>query len=49
MFFSCNYGLYVEKKKQYFVGNKAKGRISKQVFQENKHAKFSEKQIFLTH
>ena len=33
----------------YFVGNKAKGRISKRVFQENKtYAKFSEKQTFLT-
>ena len=25
------------------IGNKAKGRISKRVFQETKHAKFSEK------
>ena len=30
-----------------FVGNKAKGRISKRVFQEKKHAKFSEKRTFL--
>ena len=29
--------------KQKLVGNKAKGRISKRVFQETKHAKFSEK------
>ena len=32
----------------YFVGNKAKGRIPKRVFQETKHAKFSEKRLFLT-
>ena len=32
----------------YFVGNKAKRRISKRVFQETKHAKFYEKQTFLT-
>ena len=30
------------------VGNKAKRRISKWVFQEKKHAKFSEKRTFLT-
>ena len=30
------------------VGSKAKGRISKPVFQGNKHAKFSEKRTFLT-
>ena len=30
------------------VGNKAKRRISKRVFQEKKHAKFSEKRTFLT-
>ena len=33
---------------QIFVGNKAKWQISKPVFQENKHAKSSEKQTFLT-
>ena len=33
---------------QEFVGNKAKGRISKRVFQEAKHAEISEKQTFLT-
>ena len=31
-----------------FVGNKAKGQISKRVFQENKAFKFSEKGTFLT-
>ena len=31
-----------------FTINKAKRRISKQVFQENKDAKFFEKQTFLT-
>ena len=31
------------------VGNKPKGRISNWVFQETKHAKFSEKQAFLAH
>ena len=31
-----------------FVGNKAKGRISKRVFKNAKHAKISEKQTFLT-
>ena len=31
----------------YYVDNKAKRWISKRVFQENKHAKFSEKQKFL--
>ena len=31
-----------------FTSNKAKRRISKQVFQENKDAKFFEKQTFLT-
>ena len=31
----------------YFVGNKAKGRISQRVFQETKHAKFSEKRRFV--
>ena len=30
------------------VGNKAKGRISKRVFQETKHVKISEKRTFLT-
>ena len=30
-----------------FVGNKAKDRISKQMFQENKVGKFSEKRTFL--
>ena len=30
------------------VVNKAKGRITKRVLPENKHAKFSEKQTFLT-
>ena len=30
------------------VGNKAKGRISKWLFQENKYAKFSEKRLILT-
>ena len=37
--------------KQYFVDNKAKGRISKRVFQESKfskHAKISEDQTLLT-
>ena len=34
----------------YIVGNKAKQRISKRVFQDNGylHAKFSEKRTFLT-
>ena len=32
----------------HFVGNEAKGRISKRVFQENKARQISEKQIFLT-
>ena len=31
-----------------FVGNKAKGQISKRVLQETKHATFSDKQKFLT-
>ena len=31
-----------------YVGNKAKGGISKRVFQENKEHKFSEKRTFLT-
>ena len=30
------------------VSNKAEGRISKRVFQENKHVKFSEKRTFFT-
>ena len=33
---------------QYFAVNKAKGRISKRVFQESKHDKFFEKRTFLT-
>ena len=33
--------------KEQFVGNNAKGRISKWVLQENKHAKFSKKRTFL--
>ena len=33
---------------RHFVGNEAKGQISKRVVQEDKAAKFSEKQIFLT-
>ena len=32
-----------------FVGNKAKRWVSKWVFKKTKHAKFSEKQTFLTH
>ena len=28
--------IFREKVKDYFIGNKAKGRISKRVFQENK-------------
>ena len=32
----------------YYVGNKAKGRTSKRVFQENKARQFSEKRAFLT-
>ena len=32
----------------YFVGNRAKGWVSKRMFQERKHAKFSEKRTFLT-
>ena len=35
-------------KRAHFVGNKANGRISKRLFQENKQAKFSEKRTFLT-
>ena len=35
-------------KRAHFVGNKANGRISKRLFQENKRAKFSEKRTFLT-
>ena len=31
-----------------YVGNKAKGRILKRVFQEKKDVKFSEKRTFLT-
>ena len=31
-----------------FLGNKAKGQISKQVFQENKAHEFFRKQAFLT-
>ena len=33
---------------QYFAVNVAKGRISKRVFQESKHAKFFEKRTFLS-
>ena len=36
------------KQRDYFVGNKAKGRISKWVFLKAKHTKISEKQTFLT-
>ena len=32
----------------YFVGNYAKGKISKRVFQETKHVKFSEQRTFYT-
>ena len=40
--------LLFEVKKIDVVGNKAKGRISKRVFQESKAPKISEKQTFLT-
>ena len=34
--------------KDYFVGNKTKGQISKRVFQENKARQVYEKQTFFT-
>ena len=35
-------------KKSYIVGNKAKGRISKQVLQENRARQVSRKRTFIT-
>ena len=40
--------IFREKVKDYFIGNKAKGRISKRVFQENKTPQIYEKRTFLT-
>ena len=44
--------MFVEHRKlfsfRYYVGNKAKGRISKRVFQEKKARQISEKRTFLT-
>ena len=37
-----------EPQEYYFIGNKAKGRISNGYFKKTKHVKFSEKQTFLT-
>ena len=40
--------IFREKVKDYFIGNKAKGRISKREFQENKTPQIYEKRTFLT-
>ena len=39
---------YIDSVTSYYVGNKAKERISKRVLQEKKYAKFSEKRTFST-